>query len=202
MSSSAHNLNSSKEYSENETPIVKLQYKKGDVIFFEGDLDSHFFIIETGTVQIYGKSKKGRRINICTIGDGESFGEFALIDKKPRSATAEALSDLTVIRVSEEGFRTLVEELPGWALSMLKSFTVRIKSMTDLIKDFEEIFSKRSSNLENAEEPKKPIVTNADLKPPPLPKPAKAVPLVSDAQTSDFFVDLGVTNNKIHCHPV
>jgi hypothetical protein len=69
--------------------------------------------------------------------------------------------------------------------------------MTELIKDFEEILAKRPASTENFEESKRPAAMRPEFKPPPLPKPSIAVPLIADEQTSEFFVDLEETNSKI-----
>lgn len=114
--------------------IIKESYESGDHIFFEGDLESHFYIVETGVVQIFTKTPQGQRVNICQIVDGESFGEFALLDNKPRSASAQALTDVTLVKVSAEGFQQLVDELPVWASSMMKSFVERLQNMTQVLK--------------------------------------------------------------------
>lgn len=121
--------------SETVSSIVKVSYQKGDFIFFEGDLESHFYIVESGEVEIFFKNKSGQRVNILKVGPGESFGEFALLDKKPRSASAQALTPLTLVKVSEEGYEQLLSELPLWASSMLTSFMYRLKNMNKLMKD-------------------------------------------------------------------
>jgi CRP/FNR family cyclic AMP-dependent transcriptional regulator len=115
--------------------IQKESYKTGQFIFFEGEFDKHFYIVESGAVQIFTMTKAGERVNICQINEGESFGEFALLDDKARSASAQAINDVSLIRVSPEGFQELLTELPGWANSMLKSFVDRLKNMTSLLKD-------------------------------------------------------------------
>ncbi|MFZ4405027.1 MAG: Crp/Fnr family transcriptional regulator [Pseudobdellovibrionaceae bacterium] len=122
--------------------IIKETYKSGDFIFFEGDIESHFYIIETGKVQIFTKNKVGKRVDICTIADGESFGEFALLDRKPRSASAQALTEVTLVKVSEDGYEQLLNDLPVWAMSMMKSFIWRLKNMNQLIKDSEQFLKK------------------------------------------------------------
>jgi CRP/FNR family cyclic AMP-dependent transcriptional regulator len=114
--------------------IEKIHFQRGELIFREGDLESHFFIVESGQVQIFSLGKQGQKIDICTIGEGESFGEFALLDKAPRSASALALTECTVIKVSEKGYQQLVDDIPVWASSMLSSFIKRIKNMNDLLK--------------------------------------------------------------------
>lgn len=115
--------------------ILKVTYKAGDFIFLEGDKESHFYIIEKGSVQIFTKKSNGERINIIDITEGESFGEFAMLDKKaPRSASAKALTDVTLVKVSTEGYEQLLNEIPVWAASMLRSFTARLKQMNEKVK--------------------------------------------------------------------
>lgn len=117
--------------------IQKESYKPGDFIFFEGDIENHFYIVENGVVSIFTKDNTGKKIPISEIVDGESFGEFALISNSPRSATAQAVTDVNLVKVSEEGFKELMSELPPWAESMLKSFVERLQNMTEKIRELE-----------------------------------------------------------------
>lgn len=118
--------------------IQKESYKPGDFIFFEGDIENHFYIVETGVVKIFTKDNQGQRIPILEVVDGESFGEFALISNSPRSATAQALTDVTLVRVSEQGFKELMGDLPTWAECMLKSFVERLQNMTEKVRELEQ----------------------------------------------------------------
>lgn len=108
-------------------------YKPGEYIFFEGDIDYHFYIVEAGQVAIFTKGQDGRKIPITEVGDGESFGEFALLDRKPRSASAQAMTETTVFKISEKGYETLLQELPVWASTMLKSFADRLRKMNAIL---------------------------------------------------------------------
>lgn len=129
---------------DNQSAIVKESYKAGDFIFFEGDIEHHFYIVESGVVHIFTKDNTGQRIPICDIVDGESFGEFALISNMPRSASAQATTDVVLVKVSEEGYKQLLSELPTWAECMLKSFTDRLQNMTEKIREMEQ-FKRRDS---------------------------------------------------------
>ncbi|MGZ3771613.1 MAG: Crp/Fnr family transcriptional regulator [Bdellovibrio sp.] len=122
--------------------IQKEFYKPGEFIFFEGDIESHFYIVETGVVTIFTKDKSGQKIHILDVVDGESFGEFALLSKMPRSASAQAVTDVVLVKVSEEGFKELLEELPVWAQCMMKSFVDRLQNMTDKLRLFEQFKKK------------------------------------------------------------
>ncbi|WII72319.1 cyclic nucleotide-binding domain-containing protein [Bdellovibrio sp. 22V] len=122
--------------------IQKESYGAGEFIFFEGDIENHFYIVESGVVEIFTKDNMGKRIPITEIVDGESFGEFALISKSPRSASAQAMTDVVLVKVSEDGFKELLSELPTWAECMLKSFVDRLQNMTEKVRELEQ-FKKR-----------------------------------------------------------
>jgi CRP-like cAMP-binding protein len=123
--------------------IIKESYKPGDYIFFEGDIENHFYIIEIGKVQIFTKNKSGARIDIAVVDEGESFGEFAMLSKEPRSASAQALTECTLVKVSEQGYQQLLGELPVWASCMLKSFASRLKNMNHVLKDAPQFLQKK-----------------------------------------------------------
>lgn len=118
----------------NETDEVHREvYKAGEYIFFEGDIDFHFYIVESGQVSIFTKAPDGRKIVITEVNEGESFGEFALLDRKPRSASAQAVVETTVFKISEKGYEALLAELPVWASTMLKSFADRLRKMNAIL---------------------------------------------------------------------
>jgi CRP/FNR family cyclic AMP-dependent transcriptional regulator len=118
----------------NENEEVQREvYKPGEYIFFEGDIDFHFYIVEAGQVSIFTKGQDGHKIHIAEVNGGESFGEFALLDRKPRSASAQAVVETTVFKVSESGYERLLEELPVWASTMLKSFATRLRKMNAVL---------------------------------------------------------------------
>jgi CRP-like cAMP-binding protein len=123
--------------------IIKETYKPGDYIFFEGDIEHHFYIVETGKVQIFTKNKAGNRIDIAVVEEGESFGEFAMLSKEPRSASAQAITECTLVKVSDEGYKQLLAELPVWASCMLKSFATRLKNMNHVLKDAPQFLQKK-----------------------------------------------------------
>lgn len=115
--------------------ITKESFKPGDFIFFEGDRETHFYIIESGEVSIFTKDKKGQKIEVARLKDGETFGEFALIDSGARTASAQAATEVKVMKVSAEGYEMMLNELPLWASSMLKSFSQRLKQMNTNLKE-------------------------------------------------------------------
>lgn len=110
-------------------------FKAGDFIFFEGDNEAHFFIIESGEVSIFTKDKKGQKLEVARLKDGETFGELALIDRGVRTATAQALTPVKAMKISSEGYEMMLNDLPLWASSMLKSFSARLRQMNVQLKE-------------------------------------------------------------------
>lgn len=80
---------------ENLPPIVRLKYKKGDLVIKEGDYGISIYKILKGSVQITGESK-GEEVVLAILGRGEIIGEMAFLTRgnEPRAASAKALDDL------------------------------------------------------------------------------------------------------------
>ena len=115
--------------------ITKETFKAGDFIFFEGDIEAHFYIIESGEVSIFTKDKRGQKMEVARLQPGETFGEFALIDKGARTASAQAATEVKAMKISAEGYELMLNDLPLWAASMLKSFSARLKKMNNSLKE-------------------------------------------------------------------
>lgn len=115
--------------------ITKESFKAGDFIFFEGDIEAHFYIIESGIVKIFSKNKAGQKVELAKLNPGETFGEFALINKGARTASAQADTDCKLMKISEEGYNIMLNDLPLWASSMLESFSTRLKTMNAQLKN-------------------------------------------------------------------
>lgn len=81
--------------------LERITYQSGDQIFQEGDVSNCAYLIESGGVEIsILKEKQPFRVSILAVGD--LFGEMALIDKQPRVATATALDETCVVRISRD----------------------------------------------------------------------------------------------------
>jgi len=66
-------------------------YRPGEVVFVEGDIGRALFILESGAVELTRKGADGRPVVLYTLKPGEFFGEMALLESLPRSATATAV---------------------------------------------------------------------------------------------------------------
>ena len=98
------------------------EYKAGEVIFKEGEPAAEFFVIQSGKVDI----QFGNRL-LGTLGDRDIFGEMALIDAAPRSATAIARTDVKIVPVGEKQFLFLVSRTPHFALNVMRTLARRLR---------------------------------------------------------------------------
>jgi CRP-like cAMP-binding protein len=103
----------------------RVTFEKGDVIFCEYEPGDTFYLIQQGRVQIVkimGEIEK----TIAILQPGEIFGEMAILEEAPRSATAIALDAVTSLAFNRENFEILMQGNPQIALKLLKLFAVRI----------------------------------------------------------------------------
>ena len=104
------------------------EYKAGDVIFRQGDPAEELFIVKSGTVEI----RLGNRL-LDTLTERSIFGEMALIDRGPRSATVVAATDAVVVPVGEKQFLFLVSRTPFFALNVMRVLVSRLRSSNLLV---------------------------------------------------------------------
>jgi CRP/FNR family transcriptional regulator, cyclic AMP receptor protein len=104
-------------------PDIPIRYfAKGDTIFREGDQGGQFFVVMRGQVEI----RSGNR-RLETVDRKGIFGEMALIDDSPRSATVVALTDVTVAPIKEKQFLLLVKYAPLFALKVMRVLAMRLR---------------------------------------------------------------------------
>jgi CRP/FNR family cyclic AMP-dependent transcriptional regulator len=104
------------------------EFKAGEVIFKEGDAAAEFFVIQRGKVDI----RLGNRL-LGTLSDHDIFGEMALIDAAPRSATAIAATDVKLVPVGEKQFLFLVSRTPYFALKVMRVLARRLRAQNSVM---------------------------------------------------------------------
>ena len=97
-------------------------YDEGTVIFVEGQGAAEMYVVRDGTVSL----RKGGEV-IKTLDPGEVFGEMALIDHAPRTATAVAGPGCRLTVIDEASFHELVKKIPGFALELLRLVVRRLR---------------------------------------------------------------------------
>jgi len=102
-----------------ETP---LSVAPGEVIFSAGDTGREMYVVRTGSVDL----KIGDTV-LESVGPGGILGELALVDPAPRSASAVAGPDCTLVRVDQAAFDDLVRRVPGLALEVMRVMARRLR---------------------------------------------------------------------------
>jgi CRP-like cAMP-binding protein len=106
--------------------VVKdIDHEDGTVIAREGEPGIGLFVIADGTAEVtIGGSKK------ASLGPGDFFGEIALLDGGPRTATVTATSDVKLLGLTEWVFRGLMQEHPTIAVKTLQAMAGRLRNAT------------------------------------------------------------------------
>ena len=102
----------------------EVDLSEGRVLCEQGDIGREAFVILDGTAEVRRNGKK-----VATLATGACFGELALLDNGPRTATVVATSDLKVLVIGAREFAALVSEVTPIALKLLKSLATRIREL-------------------------------------------------------------------------
>jgi CRP-like cAMP-binding protein len=119
------------ERADREALIARMHrqsYPKGAVLFEKGDAGDSMYIILSGRVRVYTRDAQNNEITIRYL--SEMFGEFAMLDQKPRSAAVAAADDLEVLALHRSDFNAFLRERPLVGLSMMRSLVERVRYTT------------------------------------------------------------------------
>jgi CRP/FNR family transcriptional regulator, cyclic AMP receptor protein len=112
-------------------------FRQGEIIFEENDPADEMYILITGTVGIHKKVNDAYKM-LIELKEGDMFGEMAIIDKKPRSARAVALTSVQLFPVNEILLSQLIKTNPEFTLRLVKILSNRLREsnyqITSLLK--------------------------------------------------------------------
>jgi CRP/FNR family cyclic AMP-dependent transcriptional regulator len=118
------------------------RYKDGDVVFSQGSRGDCMYVIRSGKVRIY-RDQDGSETTLATLKPGESFGEIALFDDKPRSASAQCIGETEVLVVTRAEFESMTCD------PMVRQVLTK---MGQRIREIDEAFEKLSLEAEQRRE--------------------------------------------------
>jgi CRP-like cAMP-binding protein/ribonuclease BN (tRNA processing enzyme) len=108
--------------------------KKGEVVFRQGDKSKIMYIIQEGKVRIYRSAAKVQK-TLSVLGPGDFFGEMAMLNNRPRSATVEALADLKLLAFDKPAFEKLIVGNFGVALRIIRTLAQRLQEADSMIEN-------------------------------------------------------------------
>lgn len=105
---------------------LEVEYAQGQVIFLEGEPGDEMYIIQEGRVDIVRITEEGKEHALAILKEGDMFGEMALLENKPRSASAIANTDVKLLAVNRENFELMVKTRPELTVKLLHILSNRI----------------------------------------------------------------------------
>src|SRR6185436_12360715 len=129
--------------------MTERQFKAGETVFAKNDQGSSMYVVLSGAVQIYlpGGGEDEPRVVLKDARTGEYFGELALFDDKPRSASVEAVVETTLLELTREDFGDHLSKSKTAALAILAEMAERLRETNamlsqraarDVVKEIEE----------------------------------------------------------------
>jgi CRP/FNR family transcriptional regulator len=123
----------SEQLSEIMSMIIRRRYKKGQVIFFEGDVSDKFYIINKGKIKIFKYNKEGKEQILYILSEGDFLGYLSLLKKGRIDFNAEALEDVSVCILTKDNFDDIVKKTPEISLRILENLHDRLISLENLV---------------------------------------------------------------------
>jgi uncharacterized membrane protein len=108
-------------------------FKAGQMIFAQGDSGSALYIVESGDINIHLPGDASHRISLKDLARGEYFGELALFDEKPRSASALATTDTALLELQRSTLENYLERRPRAAMAILRTMGEHLRETNRLL---------------------------------------------------------------------
>jgi CRP-like cAMP-binding protein len=107
------------------------EYKKAEIVFKEGSSGNRMFIIYSGKIRLYTEAP-GKEVTLAIIGPGDFFGEMALIDSSPRTATAVAEETAKLLPLNQNEFMDMLKAHPDFSFIVIQNLCLRLRERWDL----------------------------------------------------------------------
>jgi uncharacterized membrane protein len=114
--------------------IDELTVPAGHTLFQAGDPGDSLFIVRSGDIELFIKDTAGQKIVLTTAGPGDMFGELAMLDTGPRTATALALAESEVLVLDRDDLVLLFQRQPEAALHMLAALSGLTRKADELLR--------------------------------------------------------------------
>jgi CRP-like cAMP-binding protein len=113
-------------------PNYTVEFAAGDFVFREGELGTEMFIVHEGTVEVL-KEIKGHDQQLAVLEKGDFFGEMALLEDLPRTASARALTAVKLLHINGSTFDQMLRSNPEIAVRMLRKLSRRLRETDRLL---------------------------------------------------------------------
>lgn len=114
---------------------VLRHYKRDQYLWMQGDPGDYLVVVASGRVKVVVTSEGGDELVLVTLGRAESLGELAVLDARPRSASAVAAEPATVLRISRVQLHELMRSNPAVMNALMTSIGALIRRLTEQASD-------------------------------------------------------------------
>jgi CRP/FNR family transcriptional regulator len=116
--------------------IVSIRHvSKGEILFFQGDLATGFYVLLTGRIRVYKASPDGKEYTLHLISPGQMFAEAAVFRGPQYPANCAALEDSTIAFLPKDRFLSLVENSPQISLKMIGGLVGFVREFNQMVED-------------------------------------------------------------------
>src|SRR5882724_221926 len=116
-----------------KTADLAIEVAPGEYVFHEGDLGTEMFIIHEGQVEILNRVAEEEKL-LAVLDKGDFFGEMALLEDRPRAASARALTSARLLQINGATFDQMLRDNPEIAVRMMRKLSRRLRETDDLLK--------------------------------------------------------------------
>ena len=114
---------------------TRRQFSKGTVVFSQGDEPDALYGIVAGKIRISASSQSGQEVFLSYMEPGDTFGEIAVMDGLPRTATATVVEDAALIMIQRSEFLRLLRNEPVLSLQLIELLCKRLRWTSELIEE-------------------------------------------------------------------
>lgn len=131
-------------------------FPRGAVVLNAGDAAHGLFVVQTGSLKAFVMDANGRELTLSLHGPGDYFGELALLDDAPRSASVIALERCELLHLARPAFLALIDANPESMHVVLRNLVRRIRALTDSVQALalEDVFGRLHRLLESLAVPR------------------------------------------------
>ncbi len=115
--------------------LVEVDLSRGSSLFEEGDQGDQLYFLISGKIKLGRRVPDGRENLLAVLGPGEIFGEMALFDPSPRTATATAVSETRLVGLKHENLKELLQTRPEVAMQLLQALARRLRRTNESLAD-------------------------------------------------------------------
>ncbi len=111
--------------------MVRKTFKANTAVFFQDDPSDSLYVVLSGSAKVFRTSEDGKDHILSTLRPGEAFGELAMIEGLPRSASVQAVGDTEMLCLARRDFEAFAQEHPQVLWRLLQALCERLRKVTE-----------------------------------------------------------------------